>query len=101
MDRSLEAYKEMLLDENYFLFVAKDNNEVVGSALGICCMGLTVPFLVIEDVIVKDGNRGKGIGRRIMESLDEFAKNKRCTYAILYHQLFEKVHINFMKKLGL
>ena len=100
LDRSLEAYKEMLLDENYFLFVAKDNNEVVGSALGICCMGLAVPFLVIEDVIVKDGNRGKGIGRRIMESLDEFAKNKSCTYAILVSSAFRKGAHQFYEKAG-
>ena len=72
LDKSLETYKEMLINENYFLVVAKEHNKVIGSALGICCKCLVVPFLVIEDVIVKDGLRGKGIGRKLMESLDEF-----------------------------
>ena len=83
LEKSVEIYKEMLLDENYFLMVAKENNRVIGSALGICCNGLIEPFLVIEDVIVKEGLRGKGIGKKLMESLDEFAKNKHCGYAIL------------------
>lgn len=80
--------------------IAKDNNEIVGSALGICCMSLAVPFLVIEDVIVKDGNRGKGIGRMLMESLDEFARNKNCAYAFLVSSAFRKGAHQFYEKVG-
>lgn len=102
LNKSIEIYKEMLQDENYFLFIAKENNKVVGSALGICCQGLVAPFLVIEDVIIKDGMRRKGIGRQLMESLDKFAKGKNCAYAILVSSTpFEKAHINSMRRLDL
>jgi hypothetical protein len=47
-DKSLEIYKEMLKNENYYLVVAKEDNKVIGSAIGICCKCLAVSFLVIS-----------------------------------------------------
>jgi GNAT superfamily N-acetyltransferase len=99
-DRSIEIYREMLMDENYFLLVAKEDNKVIGSALGICCKCLAVSFLVIEDVIVKDGVRGKGVGKKLMESLDEFAKRKHCAYALLVSSAFRKEAHRFYEKAG-
>lgn len=100
VDNSFETYKEMLMDENYLLLVAKEDNRVLGSALGICCKGLTVHFLVVEDVIIKEGLRGKGIGRKLMESLDEFAKRKQCAYAILVSSGFRKEAHKFYENVG-
>lgn len=100
VDKSLETYKEMLKDDNYFLATAKEDNRVLGSALGICCKCLAVSFLVIEDVIVKDGLRGKGIGRELMKSLDEFAKRKHCAYAILVSSAYRKEAHKFYENAG-
>lgn len=100
IEKSFETYKEILMNENYSLLVAKEDNRVLGSALGICCKSLTVPFLVIEDVIVKEGLRGKGIGRKLMESLDEFAKRKHCEYAILVSSGFRKEAHKFYDSVG-
>ncbi|WP_088187127.1 GNAT family N-acetyltransferase [Desulfosporosinus sp. FKA] len=100
IDKSYQVYKEMLRDENYSLLVAKEDNIVLGSALGICCKGLAVSFLVIEDVIVKEGLRGKGVGRRLMESIDEFAKKKHCAYAILVSSAFRKEAHKFYENVG-
>ncbi|WP_425804259.1 GNAT family N-acetyltransferase [Desulfitobacterium sp. Sab5] len=100
IDKSFETYKKMLMDENYLLLVAKEDNRVLGSALGICCKGLVVSFLVVEDVIIKEGLRGKGIGRKLMESLDEFAKRKQCAYAILVSSGFRKEAHKFYENVG-
>lgn len=97
--KSLETYQEIAANESYFLAVAKEEGEILGSALGICCKCLVVSFLVIEDVIVKEGTRGKGIGRKLMESLDEFSIKNNCAYAILVssghlkgaHKFYENV----------
>ncbi len=99
LNKSRESFKEISNNDHYFLAVAKENNELIGSALGIYCQSLSVPFLVIEDVIVKEGTRGKGIGRKLLESLDDFAKRNNCAYAILVssghlkgaHQFYERV----------
>lgn len=99
-DKSLEIYKEMLKNENYYLVVAKEENKVIGSAIGICCKCLAVSFLVIEDVIVKDGLRGKGLGKKLMQSLDEFAERKHCAYAILVSSDFRKNAHKFYENIG-
>jgi predicted N-acetyltransferase YhbS len=100
LDKSIETYKEMLMDENYFLIVAKEDTKIVGSVLGIYCKCLVMPFLVIEDVIVKDGLRGKGIGRELMETMDEFAKTKDCSYAILVSSDYRKKAHKFYENIG-
>lgn len=99
-DKSLETYNEILTNENYYLVVAKEDDEVIGSALGICCKCLAVSFLVIEDVIVKEGIRGKGIGRQLMGALDEFAKRNNCAYAILVSSAHRKAAHKFYEKSG-
>jgi GNAT superfamily N-acetyltransferase len=100
MEKSLELYHEMSTNENYFIAVAKENNQLLGSALGIGCKSLAVPFLVIEDVIVREGTRGKGIGRKLMESLDDFAIKNNCAYAILVSSGHLKEAHNFYKNVG-
>lgn len=99
-DKAFEMYNEMLLDDSYFVVVAKEEEEVIGSAIGICCKTLTVPFLIIEDVVVKEGLRGKGIGKKIMESLDSFAERKKCAYAILVSSDFRKKAHKFYENHG-
>ena len=99
-DKAIKTYKEMLMNENYYLAVAKEDDKILGSAIGICCKCLAVSFLVIEDVIVKEGVKGKGIGRRLMESLNEFARTKNCAYAILVSSDFRKNAHQFYEKVG-
>lgn len=100
IDKALETYKEMLLDENYFLVIAKEDEEIIGTATGICCKTLAVPFLVIEDVVVKDGLRGKGIGGKLMKALDDFSERKNCAYAILVSSDFRKNAHKFYENHG-
>jgi GNAT superfamily N-acetyltransferase len=100
LEKAVETYKEMLLNPDYTLLVAKEDIKVIGSALGICCKCLAVSFLVIEDVIVKDGLRGKGVGRKLMESLDEMAESKQCAYAILVSSARRKGAHKFYENAG-
>ena len=100
ISKSIETYEEMLMDENYYLAVAKEDNKIVGTALGICCRSLEVSFLVIEDVVVKDGLRGKGVGKRLMEALDEFSKTKNCAYSILVSSAHRDAAHKFYEKSG-
>ena len=100
---SIEIYKEMLKDEQYLILTAKDEGKVIGSVLGICCKSTATggrPFLVIEDVIVDENVRGKGIGRKLIGAIELFGKEKHCAYGILVSSGFRKEAHNFYESLG-
>ena len=73
-------------DENYYLLVAKENNKIIGTALGIVCYSIPVsamPFMIIEDVVVKKEYRKKGVGKKLFEKLDKIANENNCAYSFL------------------
>lgn len=95
-----KLYRDMLEDEDYCLVVAREGDTVLGTATGVCCRVLSGDFLVVEDVVVRDEARGTGIGRQMMEALDEFAKERNCLYAILVSSGYRTQAHAFYEKLG-
>ena len=93
-------YQAMLEDEAYFLAAVKEGDEILGVATGTCCKTLSVPFLVIEDVVVKESARGKGIGHLLMEAMDRFALEKACMYSILVSSGFRHDAHRFYENCG-
>ena len=85
---------------DYLLLIAREGDQVLGTATGICCHTLFTPFMVIEDVVVKEGLRGQGIGRGLMEELDRFAVKRGCGYAILVSSGFRVQAHAFYEKMG-
>lgn len=103
IEKSKKLYEEMIEDENYLLLVAKEENKVIGSVLIICCKALACggnPFLVIEDVIVDENIRGKGVGKRLFEKIEEYAEMKKCAYSILVSSHFRENAHKFYEKIG-
>ncbi len=74
--------------ENTHLLIAVQGDDVLGTALGVICQGLTERFLVVEDVVVHPAARGQGVGMQLMDALDEIARRGGCTYAILVSSAF-------------
>lgn len=98
-----KKYLEIVNNDNYAVLVAKEGKDIMGIAMGICCTTLSYPdknFLVIEDVIVSMKFRGRGIGKKLLESLDSFALEMNCVYAILISSDFREGAHEFYKKLG-
>lgn len=103
LNTSTEIYEKMLEDEKYIILVAKEDDKILGSILAITCMTLAMEgknFLVIEDVIVRDGLRGKGIGKSLMKAADDFALETNCLYSILVSSGFRKDAHKFYEKSG-
>lgn len=90
----------LLSSPDYALLIAREGEAVLGTVTGICCRALSMPFLVIEDVVVREDCRGKGIGKKLMDALDEFALEKKCEYAILVSSGFRKEAHRFYEKQG-
>lgn len=93
-------YREVCSRPDYLLLVAKDGDEILGSAIGIVCTALDTPFLVIENVVVRDDCRGQGIGKAVFEKLDSFAKSKNCGYAVLVSSGYRKGAHKFYEAVG-
>ena len=100
---SRKIYEAVVKDDNYLILVAKDNDVLMGTAMGVCCKTLALAgknFLVVEDVVVAQSSKGKGVGRRLLEALDRFAAEKNCAYAILCSSAFRKGAHAFYEKMG-
>lgn len=82
-ERAEARYRQLLENPDYFLLAAKEDAEVLGTVTVICCKALADNFLVLEDFVVRHGRTGQGIGGKIMDAVDAFAKEQECAYAIL------------------
>ena len=64
---SKEQLKAVIDDDNSVLFVASDGGKIVGCATLCVFHSPTGSKASIEDVVVHDEYRGRGIGRALME----------------------------------
>lgn len=83
IERMREVYPKISEDSNYYLLGAKsDSDELLGSIMGIVCLELMRdcrPFMVMESLIVHTDWRRKGIGRLLLQSLEEIARERNCS----------------------
>jgi predicted N-acetyltransferase YhbS len=102
INKMKENFKLMDSNPDYIIMVAKDSNLVVGSVMGIICLDLVrkcKPFMVIENVIVKNTWRGKGIGKMLMEEIENIGRTRNCFYTMFVsggkrkeaHQFYEAI----------
>jgi len=106
MQRQLEMISTQ---SNYFVAVACHDDHVVGTAMGIVChdlVGDCAPFLLIENVVVAQNSQGQGIGKMLMQALEDFASANRCSYTILAssdereqaHRFYESIGYSGVKR---
>ncbi|MBD40804.1 MAG: hypothetical protein CMC66_00130 [Flavobacteriaceae bacterium] len=77
--------------------VALENEIIVGYASIHYLKKITRKSGIIEDVVVKENQRGKGIGKLLVKNLIEKAKQNNCDKIILSSS--EK-NLKFYQKLG-
>ncbi|SFM25584.1 Acetyltransferase (GNAT) family protein [Paenibacillus sp. 1_12] len=89
-------------DPNYYVVVACEGSKVIGTSMGIICYDLVGdcnPFMLIENVVVLPQYQGQGVGRLLMQALEDFGQKKQCNYVILVseskrepsHQFYEAI----------
>lgn len=80
------TFDKMQNDESYILLIAEYEGKVVGTVMGILCYDLVErcrPFMVVENVIIDETSRGLGIGKLLMNALEEKARMNDVTYMML------------------
>jgi Sortase and related acyltransferases len=83
METTFRALQER--DTHLFLS-AVENDELVGTVMGIVCdelYGECRPFLLIENLIVDQKHRRKGVARRLLTELENRARDCGCWQMIL------------------
>lgn len=83
-------FDKLSKDERYILLSAVMDDKLVGSVMGIVCQelyGNCKPFLVLENMVVDQDTRRKGIGKSLLSRLEEIAKARDCSQIILVTEL--------------
>lgn len=71
-----ERWERLLADESFILFVAEEDKQVTGMLTLTCCATLSRDKYWIEDVIVDESQRGKGIGRALVKAAVSHVREK-------------------------
>lgn len=78
-------YNRIKDDERYKTFVAVDNGDVVGFISSVCSheIGRKVGFMHIVGLAVKKEKQNMGIGKRLLEHMENYAKDKGISSIVL------------------
>lgn len=84
------------------LFVLRHQDRVAGMANVLITLSTAegCRVAVLEDVIVRDEYRGKGLGRRLVEHVLAWAKTDGMTRVTLLADRDNKAALDFYRKLG-
>ena len=88
---------------DYIFLCAESNGKVVGTIQGIVCeeiYGDCNPFLVMENFVIDKGNRGKGLGRQLLNELEKAGKEKNCSQIIFITETDREDTVKFYEKMG-
>ncbi|HJD55364.1 MAG TPA: hypothetical protein LFW21_01680 [Rickettsia endosymbiont of Pyrocoelia pectoralis] len=99
-------FKELLLQDDYIILVAEDENKMLGFIIGRLIKapevydpkGLT---LMIDDFCVEIENDWAFVGGQLIEKIKLKAKNKGASQILVVCGVHDEVKSLFLKKLGL
>ncbi|TAL27360.1 MAG: GNAT family N-acetyltransferase [Nitrospirae bacterium] len=100
--RLLTAFTSMILSENYELLCAEKDGVVIG----FCSLLLSHNFwvegniLYITTFIIDEKYRNQGIGKKLMEAVNEIAREKGCKKIELESGFHRKDAHTFYGKMG-
>jgi GNAT superfamily N-acetyltransferase len=81
------SFSRINSNPDYFLIGAKDEqHRLIGMAMAIICqdiVGECRPFMVLENIIVTQKQRGSGIGRKLIQYTERIACERGCYYIML------------------
>jgi predicted N-acetyltransferase YhbS len=100
MKRQVEVISN---NPNYYVAVACDGDKVIGTSMGIVCydlVGNSNSFMLIENVVVLPQYQGQGVGKILMQTLEDFGRNNQCNYVILVSESKRELSHKFYESIG-
>lgn len=104
--REPEYYSELITDDDAALLVAEAGEELAGFVQVFVREAPALPvfvprrFAVVDGIVVRSGFQNHGIGRRLMEKVQEWAISKEATSIELNVYEFNEAAISFYERLG-
>jgi ribosomal protein S18 acetylase RimI-like enzyme len=104
--REQDYYLGLIADENVALLVAEADEKLVGFGHTIVrdtpAFPVFVPrhYAIVEGIVVKSGFQNHGIGRILMDKMQEWATAKGAASIELNVYEFNKTAISFYERLG-
>jgi diamine N-acetyltransferase len=104
--REQDYYSGLIADENVALLVAETGGKLVGFVHAIVrdtpAFPVFVPrrYAIVDGIVVKSGIQNHGMGRIIMDKMQEWATAKGATSMELHVYEFNETAISFYEKLG-
>lgn len=102
-----KAFNEMLLrileNDDYYISCAEIEGKVAGMMMGIICLDIyddLRPFMVIENVIITEKYRGLNIGKKLIEDVENWGKEKNISYCNIVSSDFRKGAHAFYERCG-
>jgi N-acetylglutamate synthase-like GNAT family acetyltransferase len=96
-----ERIDQIKEDLNNYLFVYEEDSQILGTVFITICLDVMFgfqPYAVLENIIVQDSVRGRGIGKKLLEHIEHECRKLHCTKIMLLsninrieaHEFFEK-----------
>lgn len=104
--RQLAALKLMLPREDILLWVAEEILDQASQIVGFCSVQTLIstaeggPVGLVEDVVVAEGWRGAGVGRRLLEGAEVWARRRGCTRLQLLADQSNAPALDFYRHMG-
>jgi N-acetylglutamate synthase-like GNAT family acetyltransferase len=73
-------------DLNNYLFVYEEDSQILGTVFITICLDAMFgfqPYAVLENIIVQDSVRGRGIGKKLLEHIEHECRKLHCTKIML------------------
>lgn len=98
-----QKFSDLSKNPNYIFLCAEENGKVIGTIQGIICdelYGDCAPFLVMENFVIAEEYRGKGIGRQLLNELEKIGKEKKCSQIIFITEADRINTVEFYERVG-
>jgi len=103
LETMYSQFKKVCEKGTHVLLSAVENERLIGSVMGVICeelYGTCEPFMVLENMIVDNKYRNKGIGKALIAELEKNAIDKGCTQIILVTEVDRMDACKFYESAG-
>jgi ribosomal protein S18 acetylase RimI-like enzyme len=104
--REQDYYSGLMADENVGLFVAETGGKLAGFVHAIVRDTPAIPvfvhrrYAVVDSIVVRSGFQNHGVGRMLMDKMQEWAMTKGATSIELNVYEFNETAVSFYERLG-